>query len=544
MGSVSWQPGMPLATKPSFGNSSSGVPVSSTWPSRRSTISSASWMMRSWCEMMTMERPSRASWMSRNVSVRRSKLPQVDAGLRLVVDGQLRVARQDGGDLDALHLAARKALVHLAGEVACRAEAHLGQVLVAGQHGQLLACGDVQKLLHLHALEAGGLLEAVADAQLRALGDGQLGDVVAVEQNLAARGHFDAHDELGKRGLAAPVGPGDDREAVVGNGERQIVDDALGCALAAGGGHLERDVSEFQHGCACLRISLVYLILLYYHFRRTPSRLSALFRFQRHILSLNRTKGDANVDICEQRGMPEGPSGPKPDRPDSDRGLPNGADEPSPGLSTETGEPTHDLLKGTDEPSPGLSQGGQTWIKLLRWRVCVGVRSVIDATFSSIPACFGSAMRPLAMVLMQACGETPVQQCVTMRALGGPASPCCSECRNRGKCSAGAQNWRPTRVFGKPCPQQESHCHPALPQSRRSHGTAASLSGGATSPNPPLPSFSGRFPAIRHLRSKGPSPRNGPSRQSHASFRFSFEVAEAALAHPRSAATVSPTTRP
>ena len=54
--------------------SSAGVPVSATWPSRRSTISSASEMMRSWCEMMTMERPSRASWMSRNVSVRRSKL--------------------------------------------------------------------------------------------------------------------------------------------------------------------------------------------------------------------------------------------------------------------------------------------------------------------------------------------------------------------------------------------------------------------------------------------------------------------------------------
>lgn len=242
-------------------------------------------------------------------------------------------------------------------------------------------------------------------------------------------------------------------------------------------------------------------------------------------------KGDANVDICEQRGMPEGPSGPKPDRPDSDRGLPNGADEPSPGLSTETGEPTHDLLKGTDEPSPGLSQGGQTWTKLLRWRVCVGVRSVIDATFSSIPACFGSAMRPLAMVLMQACGETPVQQCVTMRALGGSASPCCSECRNQGKCFAGAQNWRPTRVLGNPAAARIAlpSRTPTKPQVARYRCVPSS---GATFPNPPLPSFSGRFPAIRHLRSKGPSPRNGPSRQNHASFRFSFEVAEVALAIP------------
>ena len=44
-----------------------------------------------WCEMMTMERPSRASWMSRNVSVS-VEAPQIDAGLGLVVDGQLRVA--------------------------------------------------------------------------------------------------------------------------------------------------------------------------------------------------------------------------------------------------------------------------------------------------------------------------------------------------------------------------------------------------------------------------------------------------------------------
>ena len=202
----------------------------------------------------------------------------------------------------------------------------------------------------------------------------------------------------------------------------------------------------------------------------------------------------------------------------------------SPGLSTETGEPTHDLLKGTDEPSPGLSQGGQTWTKLLRWRVCVGVRSVIDATFSSIPACFGSAMRPLAMVLMQACGETPssamrhhacswwirIALLLGMQESGKmfPQAP---------KTGVQPESW-------ETLPQQESHCHACpLPQSRRSHGTAASLRAAPPSPNPPLPSFSGRFPAIRHLRSKGPSPRNGPSRQNHASFRFSFEVAEVAL---------------
>lgn len=223
--------------------------------------------------------------------------------------------------------------------------------------------------------------------------------------------------------------------------------------------------------------------------------------------------------------------------------CPMGRTSPSPGLSTETGEPTHDLLKGTDEPSPGLSQGGQTWTKLLRWRVCVGVRSVIDATFSSIPACFGSAMRPLAMVLMQACGETPVQQCVTMRALGGSASPCCSECRNQGKCFAGAQNWRPTRVLGNPAAARIAlpSCTPTKPQVARYRCVPSS---GATFPNPPLPSFSGRFPAIRHLRSKGPSPRNGPSPSKPCFFPIFLRGGRSGPCYPRSAATVSPTTRP
>ena len=141
---------------------------------------------------------------------------------------------------------------------------------------------------------------------------------------------------------------------------------------------------------------------------------------------------------------------------------------------------------------------------------------------------------PCVLLLWSRCkrvGETPVQQCVTMRALGGPASPCCSECRNRGKCSAGTQNWRPTRVLGNPAAARIAlpSCIPAQAQVARYRCVG---SGGATLPNRPLPSFSGRFLAIRHLRSKGPSPRNGPSRQSHVSFRFSFAVAEVALVIP------------
>lgn len=62
-------------------------------------------------------------------------------------------------------------------------------------------------------LKRAGLLETVADALLGALGDGQVGDVLAVQQDLAARRALDAHDELGQRRLAPAVRAGDNREA-------------------------------------------------------------------------------------------------------------------------------------------------------------------------------------------------------------------------------------------------------------------------------------------------------------------------------------------
>ena len=148
----------------------------------------------------------------------------------------------------SIRFTAGEVLVHLAGEVVRRAQAHARQVLVAREHGQLLAGGDVQELLHLHALEAGGLLEAVADALLRTLGDGQVRDVLAVEQDLAARGLLHAHDELGKRGLAAAVRAGDDREAVVGDREREVVDDALRLLRALRQRYFKREILQFQHG--------------------------------------------------------------------------------------------------------------------------------------------------------------------------------------------------------------------------------------------------------------------------------------------------------
>lgn len=66
----------------------------------------------------------------------------------------------------------------------------------------------VQKVSHRDALEARRLLKAVADAEARALGDAEMRDVLAVEEDLAVRRRDKAHDDLGKRGLAAAVGAG------------------------------------------------------------------------------------------------------------------------------------------------------------------------------------------------------------------------------------------------------------------------------------------------------------------------------------------------
>ena len=87
--------------------------------------------------------------------------PQVDARLRLIKDHQLAAPGQDGGDLNALDLAAGEGHVHLPVQIVVGAQAHLGQELAALVLGQLLAARrHVQQLAHGDALEPGGLLEA------------------------------------------------------------------------------------------------------------------------------------------------------------------------------------------------------------------------------------------------------------------------------------------------------------------------------------------------------------------------------------------------
>src|SRR5699024_737979 len=106
---------------------------------------------------------------------------------------------QDGGDLDALDLPAGQGSVHLPVDVVGGAQAHPVEVGTAGVPGELLpAGGQLQQVPDPQPLEPGGLLEAVADAQLGPLGDGQAGDVGAVPQDLPPCGLDQAHDGPGQ----------------------------------------------------------------------------------------------------------------------------------------------------------------------------------------------------------------------------------------------------------------------------------------------------------------------------------------------------------
>ena len=154
--------------------------------------------------------------------------PEVNAGLRLVKDHEAAAARQHRRDLDALDLAAGKAGIHVAVDIVAGAQADLGQV-AAGlvvRHGR--ARRDVQQVAHLHSLEARRLLEAVGNAEPRAFGDGERGDVLPVPENGAGGSGIDAHNGAGKAGLAAAVRAGDDHKALVVYRQADVAQDVRG----------------------------------------------------------------------------------------------------------------------------------------------------------------------------------------------------------------------------------------------------------------------------------------------------------------------------
>ncbi len=172
--------------------------------------------------------------------------PQVDARLRLVEDHQLGVPGQDRGDLDALDLAAGEADVYLPVQIVVGAETYLGEVLAALVLGELLCpVGQGQQVPHRQPLEAGGLLEAVADAKAGPLCDAKGRDVLSVPEDLAGGGRHQTHDDLGQGGLAAAVGAGEYHQAVVRNGKGDVVQNAQ---LPVSLPHGVADGLEFQHG--------------------------------------------------------------------------------------------------------------------------------------------------------------------------------------------------------------------------------------------------------------------------------------------------------
>ena len=85
------------------------------------------------------------------------KGPQVDTCLRLVEDHQRGLTGQNGGDLNALDLAAGETDVYLPLQIIVGTQAHFSQILAAAVLAQLfLTRRQQQKVVDGDALEAGG----------------------------------------------------------------------------------------------------------------------------------------------------------------------------------------------------------------------------------------------------------------------------------------------------------------------------------------------------------------------------------------------------
>ncbi len=84
------------------------------------------------------------------------KAPQVDAGLGLVEQGELGVAGQHRGDLNALDLPAGEGGVHLPVQVLPAAQAHPAQQLAHRAGGEGLSRGELQQLRTVKPLKRTG----------------------------------------------------------------------------------------------------------------------------------------------------------------------------------------------------------------------------------------------------------------------------------------------------------------------------------------------------------------------------------------------------
>jgi len=170
--------------------------------------------------------------------------PQVDASLRLVEDRHLQAARQDAGDLDPLELAAREAGIQFSVQIVLGAQPHVDQK-VAGVDAAVGTAGQVQEVAHRDSLEAGGLLEGVADAQAGPLVDVEGGDLLPVQEDLPPGGRVDPHDGLGDGGLPATVRACHHVDPVLLQGQADVCEDFDGFLAVV---QRDAEVPQFQHG--------------------------------------------------------------------------------------------------------------------------------------------------------------------------------------------------------------------------------------------------------------------------------------------------------
>ena len=157
---------------------------------------------------------------------------RVEVRERLVEQERLRLAHDRAADGDALALAAgelARLAVEIVGEVQRRRRlAHLALDDVRLLAGHLEGEGDVAAHAHVRVERVG--LEHHGEAALRRA---DLGDVLAVDENLA-RGHvLEAGDEPQEGRLAAAGGADEDDELAVLDVEIDAVDDADGAERLA-----------------------------------------------------------------------------------------------------------------------------------------------------------------------------------------------------------------------------------------------------------------------------------------------------------------------
>ena len=113
-------------------------------------------------------------------------LPRVVSypGFRLVKYRELCSARKDGGYFDTLQLATGETGVQLAVDVVACAKTDLGKVAAGLVYIVFLARCKIENVAHAQTLELYRLLECIAYARARPLGDGKGSDVRAVKQYL------------------------------------------------------------------------------------------------------------------------------------------------------------------------------------------------------------------------------------------------------------------------------------------------------------------------------------------------------------------------